>query len=616
MTTVHEHASTSDSDGRFGGMLIDRQSRRDFLRRSAVLGLSLPAVGTLLAACGGEDEDADAPTATAVTSDAGTATTSAPPTDDATATTGGTTSEPAPSATAATGGGVEPVGQGGQMIISLGEPDTLLSGAASSATAGYMFRFIANGLTRLSLPDMEVQPDLAESWEASDDGLTYTFAVREGVLWHDGEAFTPEDVTFSFGLWAHPEWPGPLSAEFAIIDGASAYKDGEAEEISGIVIVDDATVEITLNTPAAQFLATTATNQIVPSHILEGVGPADAAQDPFARQPIYTGPFMVEEWRSGDGITFRAFPDHFAGPPNLDAIITRTIPDPATAIAELRSGGIHFALVSADQYESFAEDDAFQTQELAGSSGWFLEFDITNPLFSDPRVRKAMSHAVDREAIIEALFLGRAEPNISISSPLSWIHNPDVPTFPYDVEQANALLDEAGWQLDSDGVRAKDGQTLEFTMNVYPRTREWMIALQPFLEEIGIRYELNELEFGAWIEATEVGAYEATAGGWFNFIVDPRADLANHFESPRASDATGYSNEEVNDLFAQARVATDRDEEKALYDQIQQIVAEDAVYAYLWRVQDLLVVNGEFVVPEAQIASELYARVAEWGTRA
>ena len=164
-------------------------------------------------------------------------------------------------------------------------------------------------------------------------------------------------------------------------------------------------------------------------------------------------------------------------------------------------------------------------------------------------------------------------------------------------------------------MRTKDGQEFTFKLNLTARTRDWAVAVQPYLEAVGIKYEINELEFGTWIEQLAVGKHQASLSGWFNFIIDPRADLQSHFESPRPSDATGYNNDEVNALFQQARTVLNRDEEKSLYDQIQMIAEGDAVYAYLWRPQDLLVLGGDFVLPEVQTQSELYARAPEWTTR-
>jgi peptide/nickel transport system substrate-binding protein len=504
----------------------------------------------------------------------------------------------------------------GEIIVSYGEPDTLLSGAIQSAVGGNIMRFIANGLTKLGQPSMDAEPDLASSWEVSEDGTIYTFTLHDGVLWQDGQPFSADDVTFSYDLWAHPEWPGPIDPNLAVITGADEYKAGNAATISGIEVVDATTVRFTLTGPTPSFLANAATFQLLPKHILENVAPADAAKDPFAVKPIYTGPFMVEEWKQGEGITFRAFADSFAGAPKLDAIITRTIPDPATLVADLQTGGVNLAFVTPDQYETFKSDSAYQTAEIAGVAGWFFAFDTSLPLFSDPNVRKAISHAIDRQTIIDTLLLGRAESGHSVASPLSWIYNPDVPKFEFDVDQANALLDAAGWLVGSGGVRSKDGQDFTFKLNLTARTRDWAVAVQPYLEAVGIKYEINELEFGTWIEQLAVGKHQASLSGWFNFIVDPRADLQNHFESPRPSDATAYNDEQVNALFLQARAALTRDEEKQLYDQIQMIAEGAPVYSYLWRPQDLLVLGGDFALPDVQTQSELFARAPEWSVKA
>jgi ABC-type transport system substrate-binding protein len=168
-----------------------------------------------------------------------------------------------------------------------------------------------------------------------------------------------------------------------------------------------------------------------------------------------------------------------------------------------------------------------------------------------------------------------------MSSPLSWVFNENVPLYEFDVDRANALLDDAGWMLGDDGVRAKDGDRLEFTMMTISRTNEWALAIQPFLEAVGIRFDVEQVEFGTWISRQVPGEYQGTVGGWSNGILDPRADLQVHFRTPRPSDATGYDNEEVNELFAEAEVATSREEEKPIYDEIQLIVEGTPVYVYL-----------------------------------
>src|SRR5262249_23358264 len=189
---------------------------------------------------------------------------------------------------------------------------------------------------------------------------------------------------------------GPLTSEIAIIEGADAYKKKQAPEITGIKVLDPTHVQFTLTGAFGLFLATTAArNYLLPKHVLKDVSPADAAKSPFARKPVYTGSFMVQEWKAGEQLTFKAFPDCFAGAPQLDTIVARFIPDRATELAELRSGGVELAFVSSDQFDDFVKDTAnYHTQQLAGATGYFLTFDETLPLFSDPHVRQAMSHAI------------------------------------------------------------------------------------------------------------------------------------------------------------------------------------------------------------------------------
>jgi peptide/nickel transport system substrate-binding protein len=462
---------------------------------------------------------------------------------------------------------------------------------------------------------MEIDKDLAESWTVSPDARTFTFTLRRGVRWQDGQPFSAQDVKFTFELWAHPEWPGPLSANLATIEGAQAYKDKKAPEITGIKIVGNR-VQFTLAEPSAVFLAGLALSIMLPRHLLKDVPPADVQKHPFARKPVYTGPFMVDAWRTGEGLTFTGFPDHYAGRPRLEAIVGRNIPEPAAALAELRTGGVQLGTVTPDHLESFARDPAFRTQQLAGGGGWFLQLDLTNPLFSDRRVRQAMSHAIDRKAIIDSLFRGRAELNSSIASPLSWIYNPSIPKFEFDAARARALLDEAGWSAGPDGVRTRGGRRLEFTLNCTARTRDWAVAIQPFLRSVGIAIRIDVLEFGTWIQRLRVGAHEASVGGWINFIIDPRADLAAHFLSPRPVDASGYRNDRVDRLFKQARTAGTRAQEKKIYDEIQAVTARDAVYVYLWRPADLLVTRSTLIVPEVKTLTDLYSSAPRWELRA
>lgn len=495
------------------------------------------------------------------------------------------------------------------------EPATLLSGApVTGASYQQIQSIIANGLTKLGHPEFDVQPDLAESWEVSDDGLVHDFTLRTDVTWQDGEPFTAEDVKFTYDLVSHAEFPGALDSYFLNIEGAQANKAGDADELVGVEIVDDNHVRFTLQQPDTLFLASTTSRQrILPKHILEEIAPSEIDKSEFARKPIYTGPFIVQEWRAGDSISFQANPDYFGGKPAVDTLIARFISDQATALAELQTGTAHAGLATPDQFGGFIDSPDLQTLELPGLRVVYIQFDlITTDLFVDERLRKAISHAIDRQTVIDALYLGMADPATNFV-PEASIYYTEVPQFGYDLEQANALLDEAGWTLGDDGVRVNEnGDQLQFTLTVPTAYLLDGLAIQPFLQAIGINVEIEELAPGQITGPLSPGDYQAAIGAWNNFIIDPRADLQRFFQTPRPADQTGYQNPEVDELILQARSETNADTEQELWGQVQQLIAEDASLALLWRQRELLLLANQLNVPEVTTLSEWYARIPEW----
>ena len=573
----------------------------------------------LAEACGPAAPPPSATAAPTVPSVAAASTAAAPTT--APAATSALAAAPTTAPAAATTAPAAAARSGGQAIISLGEPDTLLFSESRSLVSAYIRSFIANGLVRLKYPDMTVVEDLANKYSASTDGKTYTFELQPGVKWQDGQAFTSDDVKFTFEYFAHPDNPHPLTDDFKNIVGAAEFKAKQATEISGLKVSPNR-VEIALVAPSNSFLVGVATAIIMPRHVLQNVAPPDFPKHPFARQPIYTGPFKVDEWKSGESITYSAFADHFKGRPKLDKVVQRIFPDPTTAITELRSGGVQQAFIAnPDQFGDFQNNPSYATQQLAGTLGWFFSWDMTNETFpfAEKDFRIAVSRAVDRKTLVDALFRGFAEPGHSLASPLSWIYNPNIPMYDYDPAQSRQLLDGLGWMVGSDGIRVKDGQRLEYEMMVTATTKDWFLAIQPMLEAVGIGIsKVDVVDFPTWISRLAVGKYQSTMNGWGNFAIDPRADLADQFWSPTTAargDSTGYKNEQVDQLFAQAAKATSHDEEKRLYDQIQMIVESDCVYAYLFRPKQLGASINTLVLPNAQIQAEIYDALPSWTTK-
>jgi peptide/nickel transport system substrate-binding protein len=496
------------------------------------------------------------------------------------------------------------------------DADSLLAGVAGSARSSWIFSSIANGLTRLHQPDLAVDKDLATDWTVSADGRTYTFTLAPNVTWHDGQPFSPDDVVFTYQLFSQPTRPGPLPPDLAVIDGATAFKAGQASTISGISVLSPSQLSIILTQPSNMFLAVTATRKILPRHLLEDVAPPDIDKSPFARKPVYTGAFMVDDWKSGESITLKAYPSSFAGSPRLSEILIRPIPDPATAIATLQTNGVQLSDIVPDQFGAFSGDSSYSTMQLAGLLSWYLQFNLTNPLFADPLVREAIGHAIDRQTILDSLLGGKAELSTGIVSPTSWLYDPTLPTLDYDPSKAAALLDQAGFVQGPDGVRAKGDLRLDFGLMDIVRTNDWALAMQPMLMAVGVKFTIEQVEFGTWISRMAQKQYDSTIGGWNNGLFDPRGDLQAHFQTPRATDSTGYVNPQVDQLFQQASTLTDRDQEQATYAQIQQLAARDVVYIPLWRPRDLYAVRTSLSIPTVMTTPEMYARAAEWSASA
>jgi len=199
-----------------------------------------------------------------------------------------------------------------------------------------------------------------------------------------------------------------------------------------------------------------------------------------------------------------------------------------------------------------------------------------------------------------------------MASPLSWVYNPQAPTYPFDVNKSKALLEDAGWKAGPDGIRVKDGKRLEFTVSHTPARSAWVLTTQPMLKNVGINMKTEQMEFGALQTKLVVGKYEAGFNGWGNFSVDPRSDLQAHFRSPRTPDSSGYKNDAVDKLFADAQAMTTRAEEKKAYDQIQALVEADPPYVYIFRIQEIIVVRKPLVVPDVKLASELWNSGPLW----
>lgn len=429
---------------------------------------------------------------------------------------------------------------------------------------------VYEGLTTFDGESGAVVPALAESWDISDDGLTYTFHLRRGVKFQAAPGVTyadPEmkadDVEWSLlryltedtAVSEHPEYLQALK-------GSAAFLAGEADTVEGFRVVDDHTVEMTLDAPNHRFLADLVNAYVVPREALEALGAS------LSNNPVGTGPFLFDSWRRDDQLVLKANPDYWEGAPKLDRVVFHNVPDATTALLQYRQGELDLLLDFPDgQLESIKNEYAAEYHESAGLNVRYWGFKVTEPPFKDNvKLRQAFNYAVDRELIWNVLMEGARVPGTMGVLP------PDMPAadvagYPYDIEKAKAALAEAGYP----GGAGLDPITLYYFASDSDAPH---VALQDMLAQIGVTIVLQKEDNSTYW--THVGEPDVVffLSGWSADFADPSEVLDFLFAHGR--DDTEYDNPEVDALLDQARATSDPDERNAIYLKAHELIMADA----------------------------------------
>ena len=449
------------------------------------------------------------------------------------------------------------------------------------------FGLIFSNLVAVDPINVNIAPDLAEGWEYAPDGSSITFFLRKGALFHDGTPVTAKDVAFSLELNLDPTFGrGQLTS----IKGGEAYRAGEAEDIPGIVIIDDHTIRLDFEKPTGTFLNQLAdlrsTFPILPEHILSKVEPrSSVGTDEFFLKPIGTGPFKVVELVGGQGFTLEAFDDYFFGRPKIDEVTFRVITSGDAAWIALLRGDIDYAVRTnfgqdwMRRFDSALNDPRFHAAgaESLAARGIFL-VDTRQDHFKDPRVMQAMVHALDRNAMNEAFFGGRG---VLVNSP---IHVGEVKNredllpirYPYDPDKARQLLTDAGWDFD------RVVPTIAYTGQMESRP-EFMAAIVQYLADVGFKMELEILDdpwarFRTWNTDSPGGGEVSLTGTpmWPN--PDTWLNLMIHSSGWNGS---GYANPEMDAKIEAARGVMTERERIMLYQEIALELQEQFPSAWL-----------------------------------
>lgn len=467
---------------------------------------------------------------------------------------------------------------------------------------------IYDPLVGLAADETTVEPRLAESWTVSDDATTFTFVLREDVTWQDGEPFIAEDVVFTATWWAqNPSAYTGRPAHWGQIDGAADIAD-TTDPLRGITALDDYTVEITLSAPNANFLSqlANASNAIVPEHLLAGETAATLETSDFVTAPVGTGPFKLTTYEADQFVEFEANADYFGGAPESDRFIWKILSGQQIA-NQLESGDLDVAFGLAQDNRSVLEGNA--ALELVdslsvGMVGLYVRTD--NPALADERVRQALYYAIDRQALVDEVLGGKAEP---LWNPPGLSYD-DLNQYAFDPAKAEALLAEASWDPATELrlVYWKDA----------PVAGQALPIIQEQLADVGVNVSLNPLEVDDWDdmvtnpERRTEWDLDYEFGGTFGLGPDYSSDQYGRCEGDKVQ--TGYQNCALADLFVEARGLTDPDAQQAVYDEIAAIINQAADVIYLWDPYLLNVfAEGVYGVEVYPFDRHSFLKAREWG---
>ncbi len=458
---------------------------------------------------------------------------------------------------------------GGEIVVAGGAGAMRGSSWFQAAHEDYLFSQLVDRDTDA----VTIHPDVATSWEISEDGLTYTFHLRDDVRFHDGEQLTADDVKFSLQMFFHPD-VGASHGRTSGIDqlvGAAEFESGEADHIAGIKVLDDFTVELNLVRPRSSVLSNIAAFNIWPSHLVEGIPFAELEETEYSvRNPIGSGPFTMGEYEPDQFYILEANEDYYAGRPYLDRIIFRLGLGGATAFAALENGEIHMAgRVTAVEYERYKDDPSIVLLGGRLGGGMTVWPNHNRPEFQDARVRQALLHALDREAMAEAYYGELADVlHLRLTNPE--FVSPDITKYDYNPDRARELLAEAGWDADK-----------EISFVTYyqdDQNKRIHAAMQQFWADVGVKVDLVYLDGPSWVARVyDNDDFDLSYGccGWFN-PDQLRLSLGCDRNWPAGRNVGHYCNEEFDQLAEGAMSEPDAAKRKEMLYRATEIITAEA----------------------------------------
>lgn len=464
--------------------------------------------------------------------------------------------------------GAPAVKAGGEFRLLGAEPPTLDPALSGDATSAEYIVEIFSGLVTLN-PKLEVVPDIAERWEISPDGKTYTFFLRKGVKFHDGKEVTAKDFKYSLERAADPK-TGSTTADTYLADilGVKEKLAGKANEVRGVKVVDDYTLQIEIDAPKAYFIA----KLTYPAAFVLDRANVESGKN-WTDRPNGTGPFKLKEWSRGEKIVLVRNENYYAGPPPLAQV--RFILAGGSPMTMYENNEIDTTGVSLTDIDRVLDPKNPLNKELVVATSLdvgYIGFDVTKPPFDDVRVRQAFNHAVDKQKIVDVVLKKLVQRADGVLPPGMPGYNPNLKGLEYDPAKAKRLIAESKY---------KDVANFPPIVVSLPGTGATLppssdAILQMWKDNLGVKVEIQQAEWATFLQDIKAHKYQVFELGWIADYPDPQDFLDVLFHSQSLENNGRYSNPQVDALLERARVEKDVSTRLRLYQEVEQMIVNDA----------------------------------------
>ena len=468
--------------------------------------------------------------------------------------------------------------QGGTLVRLYADPPTIDPHLVSDATSSVITNEVFGGLVTLSL-DYQPVLDLAESCSVSDDGLVYTFVLRESASFQDGSPVTAQDVKWSIERAAHPDTLSTTAETYlGDIVGVAEKLEGAATEVRGVRVIDDRTIEFTLDAPKAYFLAKLS---YPTAYVLDQEQVTEDGS--WLDQPNGTGPFRLAQYDIGELLILERNEHYHLGPPHIDSV--HMILSGGTAMIMYENDEIHLTGVGTDDLPRLLDPDDPLHPELKRSaqdfSVFYIGLNVSEPPFDDPKVRQAMNYAIDLQGIAENVLDNRVSQATGVIPPGFPSYNQNLRGYTFNPDLAKELLESSTY---ADALASGDFPRITLTISgsfgaTVPTYLEVMLEQW---RALGIEIDIQQTEWATFLQDVNDKKYQMFSLGWIADYPDPENFLDLLFHGESQNNHTAYSNPEVNRLLEAARTERDRDLRFELYNQAEQMILDDAPWIWTW----------------------------------